>query len=506
MTDRLGGNHSINLGSAQSVSDIIDAINQQSGGTLTAAINAAGDGIQIQDTSGGTGNLVIADGDATNSATALGIAGTFATTTTTVQGANLHRQYVSQNTLLSNYTGGHGVAQGSFTIVNSQGQSANVKITSSAVTLGDVINDINAQNLSVNASINSTGDGLLLTDTSGGSGHLTVKDVNSTTAQDLNIAGAAGANTIDGSFTKTLAITSNDTLNTVAQKINKLDAGITANVINDGSSGSPYRLSLTANNSGEDGQFTFDAGTTNLQASTLVGAQDAAVFVGGQGNSQPLLITSSSNQLNNVINGVTINLVGASAQPVTLNISQDSSGVVNQIQSFVSDFNTLVNQVSGLSSYDTTNNSGGLLLGDSTTQEIQTSLYDGIINTVMPTGNYRSLAAIGLTVGNNGLLQFDQSTFQAAIASDPDQRSNPLYPGHQRRQRQDQRQHQSTHRSEQRHHHLPAADRGNPYAAISGPNQPAQPDARQPAKHAAIAVCQHGNVAGEPAIAGSADQ
>src|SRR6202035_3998370 len=131
------------------------------------------------------------------------------------------------------------------------GAQSEIDLTSgTAVTLGDVINNINARGIGVTASINTTGDGLLLTDTTGGAAKLTVKDENGTAASDLNIAGIATGTTIDGSFTKTLTLDQNDTLNTVIKKINALGAGVTASIINDGSGADPYRLSITASNSG----------------------------------------------------------------------------------------------------------------------------------------------------------------------------------------------------------------------------------------------------------------
>ena len=99
-----------------------------------------------------------------------------------------------------------------------------------------------------------------------------------TAAADLNVAGTAatGQTTIDGNPTKTIAVGANDTLTSVAAAINAAHAGVTATIISDGSTTAPYRLSVTADNSGTAGAVTFDAGTTGLAAQTLVAAQDAA--------------------------------------------------------------------------------------------------------------------------------------------------------------------------------------------------------------------------------------
>jgi len=426
ITDRSGKSGDINLAGATSLSDIISDINSNTMGIgVTASLNASGTGIQITDTTGGTGNLIVGDVSST-SAAALGIAGTF-TTTETDSGVNLQRKYVSLDTSLSSYNNGAGVALGQFQIQNSTGAVTEIDLTQGTyTTIGDVIKAINSKNAGVTASINSTGNGIALTDTAAGSGTLTVSDLNGgTTAANLNIAGPATGKVINGAEQKTIAVSATDTLATIQNKINQLGFGVTASIVNDGSSGAPYRLSLTAVNSGEAGRVIVDSGTTNLGFRNLVNAQDAAVFYGGSGGSQPLLITSNTNQLTNVIKGVTVNLVSASSSPVSLSVSPDPTNVSGQLQNFVTDFNSLVTTITADTQYNTSNNTGGILLGDGTTQQVQEALYNMINSVVKGTGQYQDLADIGITVNTNGdptsgtQLSFNSSTFEAAFATDP---------------------------------------------------------------------------------------
>ena len=107
-----------------------------------------------------------------------------------------------------------------------------------------------------------------------------VEDLEGTAAADLNIKGTATATTIDGTMEKTITVTANDTLQDIQKKITDLNWGVSASIINDGSGLTPYRLSINAKNSGRDGRVVFDSGATNLGTSTLVEAQDAAVFAG----------------------------------------------------------------------------------------------------------------------------------------------------------------------------------------------------------------------------------
>jgi flagellar hook-associated protein 2 len=286
-------------------------------------------------------------------------------------------------------------------------------------TIGDVISAINAKQIGVTASINSEGNGILLTDNTTGAGHLTVTDGTGSTATDLQIAGTATGNTIDGSLQKTVAVSSTDTLADVQQNLQKLGFGVSAALVNDGSGQNGEHISLTAFNSGLAGQVTIDGGTTSLTTQNLVQAQNAAVFLGGAGNAKSLLITSDTNQLANVVPGVTIQLQGVTTSPVTLTVAQDPSNIVTQLQSFATTFNAIVTQLNTDTAFDPTTNQGGLLLGDATAQEIQSELYVALQSVVPGSGKYNQLSSIGFSIGGNGSITFDSSTFQAAYAADP---------------------------------------------------------------------------------------
>jgi flagellar hook-associated protein 2 len=423
-TDREGETKTINFSGANNVQDIINDINNTSGLKLRASVKSSGNGIQITDTSnGGTGNITIADANGGTTATELGIAGTYNTSSTSVQGANLHKQWVTGNTLLSSLNGGKGIDKSSFTISTAAGASTTIDLSGSNVTtVNDLLYQINSKGIAgLSASINSDGNGIVVNDASGGAGKLTIADTDGTAAEDLIISGSATgtATSINGAYEKTLTVSANDTLSTVEQNINNLNFGVHATIINDGSSTAPYRLSLTADNSGTAGGVSLDTGSTNLGAQTLVAAQDAAVFVGNSNTSEPLLVTSSTNQISNVIQGVTLSLTGVSTGTVQVNVAQDTSGISTALSSFVTAFNTLSSNISSQSTFNSTTNQAGLLLGDPVAQQVTSTIYN-VLNTIVKTaGNYQSLASIGITVGSNGQLAFNQDTFNQAIATDP---------------------------------------------------------------------------------------
>lgn len=421
LTNRAGQQSTIDLSGATTLQGVLDAINGAGAG-VTAALNRAGNGIQLTDNTGGSGSLTIGDADASKTAESLGLAGTYDTSTSVVNGGNLHLQYVSENTALSTYNGGKGVGTGKFTITSAAGVTATIDTSVGTFnTIGDVMKAINSSNIGVTASIDSTGNGILLTDTSGGPGHMMVQSVTGTTAADLHLTGTATGTTIDGALQTTIQVNAGDTLAGVQAKIQAANFGIAANIINDGSASAPYRLSLTATHSGTAGQVVIDTGTTGLQMRTLVQAQDAAVYVGGgSGGSQPLLVTSSTNQLTNVIPGVTVSLLSASTQPVSLSITPDGTGVEKQLQTFTDTFNALVDAINTYTAYDTSTNTAGLLLGDPTTQEIQTKMYQVFSAAVSTAGQFRTLGDMGLTLTDGAKIQFNSDTFNNAFAANPD--------------------------------------------------------------------------------------
>ena len=107
ITNRNNVTSTVDLSGAETLGEIVAAINDQAVG-VTAAINSARNGIVLTDTTGATAsNLIVADGDANETATALGIVANVAATS--VNSGSLDRQQISRATLLSSLNGGDGI-------------------------------------------------------------------------------------------------------------------------------------------------------------------------------------------------------------------------------------------------------------------------------------------------------------------------------------------------------------------------------------------------------------
>jgi flagellar hook-associated protein 2 len=416
ITNSAGASGSVDLAGVGSVDELIDTINAAGLGVL-ASLNNAGTGIQIEDTAGGSDPLIIEDDADGVIANQLGIIGTF--DDGLADGGSLGFQFVNEGTRLNNL----GIARGQFTLQDSDGKQATVDLTQgNEQTIADVLSEINSRGLSLVARVNDTGDGILLEDTGSGALDIVITDDGSSTAADLNIAGTFTAGQdIDGAYRQTVEVSATDTLESLALKINNANVGVNASVINDGSPGAPFRLSLSADKSGTGGAFTFDDGGLGFDTQSLGRAKDAVVFYGGDDPEDALLVTSKTNTLDALIPGVTIDLLSTSDSPIQITVNEDREAITSAVSDFVSSFNGLIDKMNEHDSYNADTEERGLLLGDPTLARLRSAIYNAVIGSNGDlTGRYDSLSEIGVTVGSGAKLRFDQAKFTEALNTDPE--------------------------------------------------------------------------------------
>ncbi|HUY92815.1 MAG TPA: flagellar filament capping protein FliD [Pirellulales bacterium] len=418
LTDRSGATATINLSSAATLNDVLTAINGAGLG-LKASVNAAGDGVQISDTTGSTAsNLIIADTGGGTTAADLHIAANSAANSVNSGDSNV--RYISENTQLSTLNGGAGIQAGKFQITDSSGKAATIDLTGANIhTIGDVLQAINTSGIGVGAAINSTGDGILLTDTAGGSGTMQVADLGGgSAASDLNLAGSATGGKIDGAFRYNVTVTSTDTLSSVQQEFVNAKAPVYLNVIDNGGSSKPYQLMLGSTSSGTAGRLLIDTGATGLSFSTLTPPADAVLQVGSAGSGN-LVFTSGTNTFSSILPGLSVNVTGVSSTPVTLTVGQDTQPLVAAIQQFAQDFNTVSSTISQDDSYDPTTQKGSVLQGDLTVQQIQNTIFNAVTDLAgSGSDKTRSLMQMGITF-TGGQLSVNADALQAAITNDP---------------------------------------------------------------------------------------
>jgi flagellar hook-associated protein 2 len=429
LTDRSGANAVVNLATAETLDQVVEAINAASVG-IEASVNDARNGLVLRDTTGfTTGNLIVANADATNSADRLGVAVNAAESR--VDSGSLHVQTFHEGLELSSLNNGKGVQLGSIMLTDSLGATSGVNLrTSNVKTVGDVLDLINGLGLALEARVNDTGDGIMLVDTGHGAATMEVRESGSgTTAADLGILGQAtsvdieGTPTlvIDGATTTELAIDADDTLEDVAQKINDLNLGITANIVRSGTGSTPYRLSLTSNLAGAAGEMMVDASDWNLDFHQITAAQDALLQVGASDiPGAGILATSSTNQFTDIVGGVKLTLTGVSDTPVTITVASTDQTLVSNVKLFVDQFNKLRDKIDDLTYFDSESETSGIMMGSAATLQVETRMSRMMTSRFFGVGNLQSLEQVGLSFSEDGHLEFAELKLKDAFAAAPE--------------------------------------------------------------------------------------
>jgi flagellar hook-associated protein 2 len=129
---------------------------------------------------------------------------------------------------------------------------------------------------------------------------------------------------------------------------------------------------------------------------------------------------SATNTINDVIDGVTINLLKAEPGEVkTLTLANDTAATAGRVKTFVEQFNALAKQMGSLRSYEPATKKAGPLLGDSMLRTIESELRAKIANPVSgATGAYQTLASVGITTEKDGTLKLDSAKLSAAMEAD----------------------------------------------------------------------------------------
>lgn len=428
VTDRAGETATLDLSNAETLQEVIDAINGATSAGLVklqieASINDTGTGIVIRDTSGGGGNLTIADTTGTV-ATDLGIAVDAAVDE--FDGGPLNRRFVNEATSISNYApGGEAPATGQIQITDSSGNAAAINITSAVKTIGDVIQRINANTtINVRAELNDTGDGFVLIDEAGGGGTLSVQELDSTTAADLRLLGDSytgtdGKQRISSRFAAVIELDADDTLEDFAAKLSEQASFANAQVLNDGSSLNPFRLAITSATSGRAGRLVIES-DFNLGLLQTSAAEDAVAQI-GPGGGIAFLATSSTNIFLDAVADLDISLIKESSTAENVTVARDFTTVKTALKSFVSNYNSLNDAIGQATKFSIDSEERGVLQGNGFVLRIQSRLNSLVAARHGESGNsVRTLADLGITFSETGTMQFDETRFDEISKSDPD--------------------------------------------------------------------------------------
>lgn len=219
----------------------------------------------------------------------------------------------------------------------------------------------------------------------------------------------------------------NNTLEGVRDAINDANIGISASVVKDGES---FRLLLTGPDTGAANGIEIsvdDQGDTNdldaqglsrlafnTDAANLTqtrAAEDAQFTLNG------LALSSASNTVTDVIEGVTLTLGAVTEQDATITISENRAAVRSSVEQLVTAYNSFITSASSLTRYDPATQLAGPLQGDSGTRAIISQVRSALTASIQGAdGPYGSLAELGITTGDDGTLSIDSERLDDVLA------------------------------------------------------------------------------------------
>lgn len=208
-------------------------------------------------------------------------------------------------------------------------------------------------------------------------------------------------------------------LNEIAQAINDATGGeVSASVVNSGTSASPsYQLVLAGSETGSDAQIQNLSSTVlGLGGTTqLTSAQDAVAIIDG------LQVTRSSNEFNDVIQGVQIDLESTNpSDPMSFTVTADTGSVKEGIQGFIDAYNEVINFINEQNTYSEDDGAGGALFGDTLLRSVKQTI-DGVLfsQTAAQVGadltGFGTLSLIGIKQDNSGSLSLDATIFDGKV-------------------------------------------------------------------------------------------
>jgi flagellar hook-associated protein 2 len=345
------------------------------------------------------------------------------------------------------------ITAGTLQLATNGGAVTDITIDSSNSTLQGLANAINESGAPVTASIindgsDANGYRLLLTSNATGTSNAVsiTNNLGASTANatmpDFNAGNVTGPVVLDTGYTGSATPTANSGTGTYT---GTTDNNYTFTVVAGGTVGTDNNIQVsytdtsgahtgtltlsssdvnTVQNVAQGLQLQFNAGTLVTGQSFRVGqtaanvqdATDASVTLGS--GTRALTITSATNQVSNLIPGVTLQLKKPTeTTPVSVTVANDVTGAQKAIDQFVTDYNGLMQFIDQQTSFDPSSKTAGLLLGDSRASGIENQIRSAVENVVSGANpQMNNLTDLGITTDINGQLVVDDNKLSSVLS------------------------------------------------------------------------------------------
>jgi flagellar hook-associated protein 2 len=153
--------------------------------------------------------------------------------------------------------------------------------------------------------------------------------------------------------------------------------------------------------------FDPSAGVTTLTQTQA--AANATATVNG------LAVTSTSNTLANVVDGLTLTLGAVTTAPVNVNVATDTTTLKKTITDFAAAYTAVNKLIADDTKYDPVGKTGGILQGDSAAVGLQRQLRTLTGSSSSASAMFQHLSDIGLQIQTDGSLTVNGSVLDNAL-------------------------------------------------------------------------------------------
>lgn len=236
--------------------------------------------------------------------------------------------------------------------------------------------------------------------------------------------GTSGTLTLaQGTTSVGIEYTANDTLTTLAAKINDASSGMRASVMRDASGNE--RLMLTSKTTGAKSAFTATGMNFTIPAGQA--AQDAKITINGVEQ------VSSTDSFDDVLPGlkITVNELTEAGKETRVSLTNDKDAIKKNLQDFVDAYNAL-NELLSTSTKGVRGENGkvdtkaqttgaGVLQGDASTVSLQNSLRMLTMGSATnASGAFKRLSEVGIQMQEGGALKISDTTKLDKALESPD--------------------------------------------------------------------------------------
>ena len=226
------------------------------------------------------------------------------------------------------------------------------------------------------------------------------------------------------SASTSLTVTETDTLASLRDKINALDYGVTASII--GSGDDTFNLVLKSNEGKENalritatespsgsGLSSIDNSTTNSSKQKIAGS-DATIVVDG------MTLTRSSNEITDLFEGYTVNLISTSSSTANLTASVDTSSAINSLESLVTAINSLKGVLKDKTFRGDSSTEKGELADDPVIDSLKSQI-DSITTSALSGFGSSSvyLSNLGVRTERSGFLTLNTTVLENTLKNNP---------------------------------------------------------------------------------------